>query len=232
LCIIRIFIFVFVVVFLPVYARADVPFVEFENRYSNTAPFTKWWTMIGRMDAGTVIPALWRAHDKELRHLPLRGKAEQVNRLINQFPYISDSRNYGLSDYWAAPHEFLKNGGDCEDFAIAKYGWLRHLDVAENHLRLAIVDDLQRDRKHAVLLLQDSGIWVVLDNNTAQIHRSDKITRYRLIYSINREAWWLPVPAQHKLFVNLLLRRGGDEFNIALGHYLNALLPENGEKPE
>lgn len=49
-----------------------------------------------------------------------------VNSAWNGLRYISDSRNYGTKDHWATPAELISHGGgDCEDYALAKYATLR-----------------------------------------------------------------------------------------------------------
>ena len=49
-------------------------------------------------------------------------RLSEVNRIFNQVTKVSDLRKWGRKDYWATPEEFLQTkGGDCEDFAVAKY---------------------------------------------------------------------------------------------------------------
>ena len=45
-----------------------------------------------------------------------------VNTFFNRLPFVADMAHWGVEDYWASPAEtFASNGGDCEDFSIAKY---------------------------------------------------------------------------------------------------------------
>jgi predicted transglutaminase-like cysteine proteinase len=168
-----------------------------EKRSTNLGPFTKWSgmfdsfnkAMIGR-DSNADIDE-WRASLMPLRGLPLRAMAQKVNEIVNKRPYILDSENWGKTDYWANPVEFLSRGGDCEDFAIAKYTSLRALGVPEERLRLAIVHDKVKDIPHAVLVVYaDEGAFI-LDNQSPRVLRADKVSRYKPIFSINRSAWWL-----------------------------------------
>lgn len=65
------------------------------------------------------------------------AKLKLVNDYVNQTPFTCDAVQWCVEDYWATPIEFLANhGGDCEDFAIAKYFALRALGVADAQLRL------------------------------------------------------------------------------------------------
>ena len=49
--------------------------------------------------------------------------------------------------------DFFTRGGDCEDFAIAKYTALRALGVPEERLRVAIVHDDEKNLPHAILVV-------------------------------------------------------------------------------
>ncbi len=168
-----------------------------EKRSGNLGPFTKWTGMFENFNramqsrSGEEMLDQWRASLMPLKGLPLRTMAQKVNEIINQHTYIEDHANWGRSDYWANPVEFFERGGDCEDFAIAKYTSLRSLGVPEERLRLAIVHDKVKDIPHAVLIVYaDDGAYV-LDNQVTRMRRADKITRYKPIFSINRNAWWL-----------------------------------------
>src|SRR5215216_667478 len=55
-------------------------------------------------------------------HKDSEEKLKIVNDFFNQFEYIPDQEEKGQEDYWKTPDEFVRDGGgDCEDFAIAKY---------------------------------------------------------------------------------------------------------------
>jgi len=64
-------------------------------------------------------------------------KLKAVNDFMHETPFYCDPVLWCKEDYWAKPVEFLANdGGDCEDFSIAKYFTLRALGVAEERLRI------------------------------------------------------------------------------------------------
>src|SRR5262252_3970879 len=53
-----------------------------------------------------------------------------VNRALNRIRFVDDASHWGEEDYWATPAESVgSNGGDCEDFSIAKYFMLKELGV-------------------------------------------------------------------------------------------------------
>src|SRR6185369_9110964 len=61
---------------------------------------------------------------------------ERVNEFINRLPAIPDIDHWKVIDYWAtAAESFASNGGDCEDFVIAKYFALKELGVPIARLR-------------------------------------------------------------------------------------------------
>ncbi len=168
-----------------------------ERRSGNLSAFTKWSDMFKRFDANVddkgsrhIIQAL-QFELRKYKSSSLLEMAKHVNTFMNRKKYIVDSKNWGKSDYWATPIEFMARGGDCEDFAIAKYTALRALGVPESRMRIAIVQDQKKDVPHAILIVYaEDGAWV-LDNQIKNIRRADSIAHYKPIFSINREAWWI-----------------------------------------
>ena len=114
-----------------------------------------------------------------------------VNRQMNEAPYITDIRNWGIDDYWATPLQFLDRDGDCEDYAISKYMSLRALGVPVESMRVAVVQDLNLDTAHAVLVVYVGGKGYVLDNQIEQVVSQAEIYHYRPYYTVNENAWWL-----------------------------------------
>jgi predicted transglutaminase-like cysteine proteinase len=168
-----------------------------ERESTNLKPFTKWTGMFDRFEASlktsvgqTAIRRLQRDL-ASMKGLPLSAMAARVDALINQTPYIEDSRKWGQSDYWATPVEFFERGGDCEDFAITKYTALRALGVPEDRLRVVIVHDMQKNVPHAILVVYADEGAMILDNQSQQTHYASEVRKYRPIFSINRNGWWL-----------------------------------------
>ncbi len=177
-------------------------FQSIETRSSDISAFTKWSGMFERFDKelknGKNNQALqtWRTKLSAFQNSSLKDMAAQVNDLANEVRYIEDSENWGKSDYWATPVEFLTRGGDCEDFAIAKYTALRALGVPEDRLRVAIVHDTLKDIAHSVLIVYTESGPYLLDNQVKTLIDAQDSGRYRPIYSINRTAWWLHTPPE------------------------------------
>lgn len=169
-----------------------------EKKSRNISPFTKWTSMFKKMDhvmtqpSGQAVVSEWKADLSSYQGLSLAEMARKVNDYVNRVNYINDDRLWGKSDYWATPIEFFQRGGDCEDFAIAKYMSLRALGVPENRLRIAIVQDLQKNIPHAVLIVYTDKGPMVLDNQIKEpMWAGSVIQRYKPIFSINQTAWWL-----------------------------------------
>ncbi len=139
-----------------------------------------------QMFSGFQIGRRW-SHIRPLVGVGLRAGAEEetvaVQRVLGRVRAVMAGhqaeidpvhavlgREDGESDYWADPVEFLTHGGDCEDFAIAKYASLRMLGVPEDHLRIAIVRDLQKQVMHAILIVYtDNGDALILDNQNRRV---------------------------------------------------------------
>jgi predicted transglutaminase-like cysteine proteinase len=153
-------------------------FSRFEKQLGTEAGKNMVTTMQGRLES--------------FKNLPLRSMAARVNEMMNEKPYIIDSKNWGQSDYWETPVEFMRKGGDCEDYAIAKYTALRTLGVPEERMRVVIVQDTYKNIPHAILAVYlDDGNVVALDNQNKSLVNAEGMGRYKPIFSINRQAWWL-----------------------------------------
>lgn len=125
-----------------------------------------------------------------------RIKLEQVNAFFNRLHYLADSATGRGDDEWATPREFLlRNAGDCEDFALAKYFTLRDMGVPAGHLRLMYVRTRPRDAAHMVLTYRRGGRTgeiLVLDNLRAEILPLSQRRDLLPVYSFNASGLWLP----------------------------------------
>ena len=123
------------------------------------------------------------SESKQLRH---------VNRYVNGARYITDRRNWARSDYWAIPEQLFGQGGDCEDYVIAKYLSLRSLGISAERLRIVVVYDQHRREDHAVLIVSGVDDTLVLDNHYRRVMTWSKLRdRYRPYYSLNERSVWI-----------------------------------------
>ncbi len=129
----------------------------------------------------------WRGFVGSLGGEDRLGPLDKVNRYVNRVAYREDQMNWGQRDYWAAPREFFGRGGDCEDYAIAKYLSLKSLGVPVAELRVLILWDSRRAIAHAVLAVGPSGRELVLDNIHSVIYPLSALPHYRVHYSLNED---------------------------------------------
>jgi predicted transglutaminase-like cysteine proteinase len=160
--------------------------------------FPKWREALQRFDrqlASCAAPDCrledWRRLLAQVRAGDVRGRLARLNRLVNRHDYVEDWVNWRRADYWATPLQFLDRSGDCEDFAIAKYLALRALGMEPDAMRIVVLHDRGRGRKHAVLAVYVEGRAFILDNLRDAVVAADEIGGYEPIYSINERGWWL-----------------------------------------
>lgn len=119
---------------------------------------------------------------------------EKVNRFFNLFHFIEDIKLWGEINYWATPVEFIGvNGGDCEDYSIAKYFTLLELGIADEKMRITIAKAVNLDQYHMVLAYYDtpSSIPLILDNIDSVIKPASIRHDLIPIYSFNGSQLWL-----------------------------------------
>jgi len=128
------------------------------------------------------------------RHLEEIDKLKKVNEFFNKLDFVNDIDHWGKEDYWATPLQMLtSNGGDCEDFSIAKYFTLREMGVPADRMRLTYVKALELNQAHMVLTYYSSpdAEPLILDNLVAEILPSSKRDDLLPVYSFNGNGLWL-----------------------------------------
>ena len=133
----------------------------------------------------------WKNFLDGLRGIDRLSQVKAVNYFFNRHPYVIDPKNYGVPDYWATPFQFLTRDGDCEDYAITKYFSLRSLGFSAGSLRIVVLQDLNLNTAHAILVVYLGSRALVLDNQVSTVVDAADIFHYQPIYSINEEHWWL-----------------------------------------
>ncbi len=121
-------------------------------------------------------------------------KLQLTNGFFNKLKFISDIDHWGMEDYWATPVQMLaSNGGDCEDFSIAKYFTLRQMGVPAEQMRLTYVKALELDQAHMVLSYYSTpdADPLVLDNLVTDIRTASDRTDLVPVYSFNGNGLWL-----------------------------------------
>jgi len=139
----------------------------------------------------------WRDMVRGLAGASDSEKLARVNRFFNRVPNLEDRTLWGQRDYWATPVELLAlNGGDCEDFALAKYFSLKAAGVAPQKLRITYVRAwLRRQSRveaHMVLAYfpEEAGDPLILDNLTDDILPAPQRDDLTPTVSFNAEGLW------------------------------------------
>jgi len=121
-------------------------------------------------------------------------KLTSVNDFVNQFNFVDDIDHWKQEDYWATPLQTLvTKGGDCEDFAIAKYFTLSAMGMDEEKMRLTYVKALTIKKAHMVVsyYAQPNVEPLVLDNLNATILPGSQRRDLLPVYSFNGSGLWL-----------------------------------------
>lgn len=132
-------------------------------------------------------------------------KITNANDFFNRVKWISDQDHWGQEDYWATPVETLvTNGGDCEDFSIAKYFTLNTTGIDSDKLRITYVKALDYNQAHMVLAYYASpdAEPLILDNINKTILPASQRKDLLPIYSFNGESLWLAKARGRKLNAN------------------------------
>jgi len=136
----------------------------------------------------------------ELKSAPELDKLKRINDFFNnKITFDEDSSIWGESDYWATPLESIgKSRGDCEDFSIAKYVFLRSLGVPNERLKLTYVraqiggPHSRLFQAHMVLSYYETPTSepVILDNLISEMRESSRRIDLTPIFSFNSEGLW------------------------------------------
>ena len=136
----------------------------------------------------------------QLKSAPEAEKLRRINDFFNnKITFDSDDSVWGESDYWATPLESLGKGkGDCEDFSIAKYIFLRALDIPNDRLKLTYVraqiggPHSRLFQAHMVLsyYATPTSEPLILDSLIADIREASRRIDLTPIFSFNSEGLW------------------------------------------
>jgi predicted transglutaminase-like cysteine proteinase len=144
---------------------------------------------------GDALCAQASAIVKEVQGLPPRVRLELVNQRINTSLYQQDDEAYGEEDYWAPISQFLDIGGDCEDFAIAKYAILRSIGHDPSAMHITIAYNQRTREHHAYLAVQAEGERFTLDSEIGPVVAGPPPPHMVTLVAMNEQGLWFS-PAQ------------------------------------
>ncbi|MDX1574062.1 MAG: transglutaminase-like cysteine peptidase [Methylophaga sp.] len=138
--------------------------------------------------------ASWRQLVDSGRNWSEQRQLEATNDFINQNQFVDDIIHWGKEDYWATPLQtIVTEGGDCEDFAVAKYFTLTEMGMSADKLRLTYVKALTLNQAHMVVSYYPAqdATPLVLDNLDPVIRPATQRNDLLPVYSFNAEGLWL-----------------------------------------
>ena len=121
-------------------------------------------------------------------------KLRVVNSFFNKMKFVNDRDLWGKEDYWATPLQMLaSNGGDCEDYSIAKYFTLRKMGIPAERMRLTYVKAIKLNQAHMVLAYYSTpnAVPLILDNLVNEIQIASNRKDLLRVYSFNGTDLWL-----------------------------------------
>lgn len=136
----------------------------------------------------------WFALIEQGRSMPDAERLRLANNFFNAARFTTDLEIWQKEDYWATPVEFLiKDAGDCEEFAIAKYFTLTRMGIADSAVRVTYVKALTLDQPHMVLAWYETSAAdpLILDNIEPRILPARERPDLIPVYSFNGSDLWL-----------------------------------------
>lgn len=137
----------------------------------------------------------------QLKTAPDQEKLKKINDFFNnRMTFADDIEVWQQSDYWATPLESLgRQAGDCEDFSIAKYMFLKAVNIPNNKLRLTYVKAEINDgghksvKAHMVLSYYPAPLSepLILDNLVPEIYPASVRKDLSPIFSFNDKGLWV-----------------------------------------
>jgi len=205
--------FAAIIMLLPISASAGYRFDSPETYLAEASALPAWAHTLEKHADERVTIAACMATEAEcegrlnaLRVIIRKGvnlepdqQLKLVNRYINKRRYRRDRRQMSLSvaeggqaklrNHWTTLLDFLYRGGDCEDYATAKYFLLREMGYAADDMRVVVSYDRSVREHHAVLAIRqpDNSSWLLELDNTI---RKTRQRGYRFIYAINENGIW------------------------------------------
>lgn len=115
-----------------------------------------------------------------------------LNAHFNTVAYNGGPSRGRLSDEWETPLEFISDGGDCEDYVIAKFLALREAGWPWKNRRI-VVGELAEGGHHAVLVvrLTETDPWYMLDNRSEEIVQVGAVTDFTPFFGMSARATWI-----------------------------------------
>ena len=163
---------------------------QFSQKFTAAARdlLTRWINFAAELKSVPFMQRLDAARGREA------GVLQLVNDHLNRIPYLTDQAHWSQDDYWATPAESVaSNGGDCEDYAIAKYFLLKELGVPLARLRITYVKALKINEAHMVLAYypRPDAEPLILDSLDPRVRPASERSDLVPVYSFNDDEFQL-----------------------------------------
>lgn len=185
----------------------------------------------------------WKAllESPKNREVAEAEKLRAVNDFMHETPFYCDPVMWCMEDFWAKPAEFLANdGGDCEDFSIAKYYTLRALGVADEKLRIVYAVYRRGGQgaftgAHMVLAYYPTpdAEPMILDNINQAVLPASARPDLMPVFSFNTAGLWTAKEQKGRVQGTDHYRAWGDHWRrVQSGDALRSITPEQRKAPE
>lgn len=165
-------------------------------------------------------------------------KLRVVNDFMHETPFYCDPVLWCAEDFWATPLEFLANdGGDCEDFSIAKYFTLKALGIADDKLRIvyAVYRRGTFTGAHMVLAFYPTpdAEPLILDNINQAVLPASSRPDLTPIFSFNSGGLWAAREQKGRGNATDSYRAWGDHWQrVQSAGSVRTITPEQRKAPE
>ncbi len=136
----------------------------------------------------------WRVAARRFEGLNRLSQLDAVNRFVNRMPYVSDQIRFKAEDRWDGIMRFLGHGGDCEEYALAKYAFLSHLGFHPDRMGVIALMRHADGYGHMVLMVELDGANWVLDQLKKDVLSDADYPGHSVVYAMN--AAGVRVPAK------------------------------------
>jgi predicted transglutaminase-like cysteine proteinase len=170
--------------------------------------------------------------------LPEPAKLKLVNDFVQETPFFCDPVMWCAEDFWSRPVElFANDGGDCEDFSIAKFFTLKALGVAEEKLRIvyAVYQRPGFTGAHMVLAYYPSpdAEPLILDNINMAVLPASNRPDLVPVFSFNSQGLWGAKEAKGRGQPGQEYRAWSDHWKrVQSGEAVRSVSPEQRKSPE
>jgi predicted transglutaminase-like cysteine proteinase len=170
--------------------------------------------------------------------LPEPAKLKLVNDFVQETPFVCDPVMWCAEDFWSRPLElFANDGGDCEDFSIAKFFTLKALGVAEEKLRIvyAVYQRPGFTGAHMVLAYYPTpdAEPLILDNINMSVLPASSRADLIPVFSFNSQGLWGAKEAKGRGQPGQEYRAWSEHWKrVQSGEAVRSVSPEQRKSPE